>query len=98
MTESVEVVEVGPNRYRLQWSPISADPRLYSGDVIEVHLTGERLRFVRRVERSALRTFEYLVAKDLIESAGMRDLLERVEKSGGAWEGMFGGILLIHLP
>src|SRR5262249_135149 len=97
-TENLEVVEVGPNLYRLRWSVISSNPRLYLGDVIEAHPSGEHLRFIRRVERSGLRTFEWCLAKNWIESAGVRDLLDRVEKCGGSWEGVFGGFLLIHLP
>ena len=50
------------------------------------------------VSRSGLRTQVWAVSKKAIESGEFRELLDYVLSTGGSWERVFGGLLLLHVP
>lgn len=43
-------------------------------------------------------TESWLLSKDLIASAELREILHGVMAAGGNWEMAFGGLLILHLP
>ena len=38
------------------------------------------------------------MVKEIIESDKCKSMLDEVTRMGGYWEGMMGGVLMIHLP
>ena len=52
----------------------------------------------RIVRRSGLRTQCFVLSKKLMESPGMQDFAKQIEALGGHWEGIAGGVLVVHLP
>src|SRR5713226_6631072 len=90
--EEIGVVKVGPRQYRLKETPISADPALYLGDVIEVSEEEDRLVFERRVSKSSLNTSDFLVPREFSTLPAYKEFLARIEALGGAWEQVYGGI------
>jgi hypothetical protein len=97
--ETVEVEEIGPEWFRLCESPISADPSVYLGDVVEARADAEgSYRFQRVIERSGLKTLDRLLPREVAESGEMSEFCEAVEQRGGFWERVMGGCFFIHLP
>src|SRR5262245_33456889 len=89
----VSVVEVGPNRFRLEGSVVLGDQAFYFGDLIDLEGAGKTREFRDRIGHSPFRTFEYCVPKWMTESRDYHKFLERVKKVGGEWEQIFRGIL-----
>jgi hypothetical protein len=97
--ETVGVEQLGSERFRLLETAVTADPMLYLGDVIEARMDSEGVhRFQRLIERSGLRVHEWLLARVVAESPEMADYCDEVLRHGGAWERIFGGCFIIHLP
>ena len=69
------------------------------GDVVAVEKIGEgRYRFGRRVRRPKLRTHTWVVAIGMLQSFEVQELLERIMRMGGFWQGDFGGMLTVKVP
>lgn len=97
--ESAEVVEVAPNRFRLEHTPLFPTESVYQGDVIEVEdLPDGTYRFLRIVELSPLQHFTWMVPRVFVQSPEYEAFGAAVEAVGGAWEGIMGGVLHVHLP
>jgi hypothetical protein len=96
-SETLRVVSLGENTYRLQDSSFVAD--VFYGDVIEVvrHLDGASV-FVRVVSRSGLKITSAILTVAVQEAPELQSLLDRVMALGGNWERAFGGCLIVHLP
>jgi len=96
--ETLLLTPLGHNQFRLEETSFT-ELGLFYHDIIEAEpKDGKEVRFVRRVERSGLRVFQFLLSKRLTESEVFAAFLQRVEAHGGYWEQIFGGILLVHLP
>lgn len=88
---------VAPQTYRAEESSILGE--FSYGDLIEGELLSDgSLRLLEIVARSGLKTNEWILTKDMIESEGFRLILESVIELGGMWEQVLGGVLLVHLP
>jgi hypothetical protein len=99
VTEDLPLTHVEGNRYRLNFSSLLAEPRVFYGDVIEIKPTGEKSAdFLRIVKRSGLRVSCRVIGKDIIDSPLLQHVLEQIMQLGGNWERAFGGVLLVHLP
>lgn len=97
--ETVEVEEIGPASFRLSVTPVTADPPVYLGDVIEAKLDAEGgYRFQRVIERSGLRVHNWLIPRVVAESPELAEYCEEVLRQGGQWERILGGCLIVHLP
>ena len=97
--EEAAVTELAPGRLRLEETPFAPTEPLYAGDVIEVERLLDRThRFLRVAERSAMRHYSCVVPRSFVESADYRAFGQAVEAAGGSWEGVFGGILHVHVP
>ena len=101
-TETVYVTRLTPNCFRLRVTPVTgaeADGDIYLGDVIEVELEPDgAYRFVRVVERAPLHHYSWIVPEFFVESAQYGQYGAAVEAAGGAWEGLMGCLLLVHMP
>lgn len=105
---SALVTPLGGGRYRLDLDPIcwmvaGTDDELGElprfGDTIEAHpLKSGALRFVKVVERAKLKRFDRVVSREVAESAGLAEILSKIESEGGHWERVFGGILIAYVP
>ena len=99
VTEDLSLSHVEGNRYRLGFSSLLGEPRVFYGDVIEIKPTGEKSAdFLRVVKRSGLRVSCRMIGNDIINSPLLQHLLEKIMQLGGNWERAFGGVLLVHLP
>lgn len=99
VTEDLPLTHIEGNRYRLGFSSLLGEPRVFYGDVIEIKPTGEKSAdFLRVARRSGLRVSSRMIGKDIIDSPLLRHLLDKIMQLGGNWERAFGGVLLIHLP
>ena len=96
-SETLRVVPLGEDRYRLEDSSFVAD--LFYGDVVEVARQPDGSSvFTRLVSRSGLKIASALLSAVTQDSPELRVVLERVMALGGNWERAFGGFLIVHLP
>ena len=95
--ELLYMTPVGDNQFRLEVTSI--DGHLRYGDTIEVGppLVDGAVPYRRIVRRSGLRTQCFVLPKKLMESPGMRDFAKQIEALGGHWEGIAGGVLIVHV-
>lgn len=96
VTASATVTRVGEKLYRLETVPVMVESANFR-DVIEAEVVESGLRFRRVAEKSNWRVFDFLLARDAIESERINGVLRRVEQIGGHWERVFGGCLFICL-
>lgn len=93
----VSVTPLGDDLYKLEETPL-VDYAAF-GDVIEVEeIDNGCFVFKRIAEKSKYKCHELVLAKSLIESENFEKIVKRVEKEGGQWEIIFGGMVLINLP
>jgi hypothetical protein len=98
VTTSATVTMVAEGLYRVDSVPVMIESVKFR-DVIEADdVDGKVLRFCRVVEKSDWRVFDFLLAREAIESEKISTVLRRVEQIGGHWERVFGGCLFICLP
>ena len=99
--EQCAVIEIAPDRYRLQ--ELIGLP-LQVGDEFEARRAGIEddgvpvLEFVRRTGRSGHRKISFVVARGWREAPVWSARLERLKSRGGHWCTIYGGILLLSLP
>jgi hypothetical protein len=97
--EPVEVSELVPGQFLLHWSALWMEEPAFLGDVIEAEPDEKGgYRFRRVVERSGMRTMDWLLPREVTESAELAELCDAIERHGGLWERVTGGCLFIHLP
>jgi hypothetical protein len=98
MANNMLLTQIGQNLYRIEETPILIESASYK-DIIEAHLQPDgSLSFRRVVKKAEIKTFEFILSKELIGSERFRLLLDRVTESGGRWERVLGGCVYIHLP
>jgi hypothetical protein len=96
--ELLYMTPLGENQYRLEVTSIGGHLRY--GDTIEVgppRSDGE-VPYRRIIRRSGLGTQCFVLSKELMESPGMQDFAQQIEALGGHWEGIAGGVLIVHVP
>ena len=99
VTESLRLVALQGNEYRVETSSVLAEPAVRYCDVIEIEPTLQRAALFKRiVKRSDFKVFDFIISQKIAESQELETLLLRVLQAGGNWERFFGGIFLVHLP
>lgn len=99
ITEDLPLTHVEGNQYRVEFSSMLANPRVFYGDVIEINPTGQNSAdFVRIVKRSGFIVSCRLVGQETVESTLFQGLLDKIMRLGGNYERAFGGVLIVHLP
>lgn len=99
ITEDLPLTHIEGNQYRVEFSSLLADPRVFYGDVIEINPTGDKSAdFVKVVKRSGFRVSCRLIGQKTIESPLLQVLLDKIMRLGGNYERAFGGVLIVHLP
>jgi hypothetical protein len=96
--ELLYMTPLGNNQYRLEVTSVGGHLRY--GDTIEVGppLGDGALPYRRIIRRSGLKTQCFVLSKKSMESPGMRDFAKQIEALGGHWEGIAGGVLVVHVP
>ena len=90
---------VGTNLYRLDAVPFLSEVASYADIVEAIPAEGGGLRFVRVAQPSGWTTHDFIVGRTAVkEDAALQAALRAVLESGGYWEALFGGYLLICLP
>jgi hypothetical protein len=98
-SETVEVTEVAPGQFRLHWTPVTADPPVYLGDLIEAQPGKEGVyRFQHVIKRSGFRVYERMLARKIAESPELAEFAAAIERLGGHVERILGGCFIVHLP
>jgi hypothetical protein len=98
LANNMLLTQVGQNLYRIEETPVLIDSVSYN-DIMEADLQSDgSLLFRRVVKKAEIKTFDFVLHKEVVESERFRVFLDRVKESGGRWELIFGGWLLIHLP
>jgi hypothetical protein len=96
--EGVTVTRLGKDRYRIE-SPILMSENVTVGDIIEaIEVKNGELEYRRVLEESRWNVFEFAIEESLIETDGLKRILEQVNSVGGHWDRLFGGVLVICLP
>ncbi|MEM1245995.1 MAG: DUF4265 domain-containing protein [Acidobacteriota bacterium] len=89
---------VGPDRYRLENTPIFAYGASYR-DVVEAELADDATPVVRRMlEKSGHRTLRLLFEEEIDPSKATPELLDRLAERGCCWEGFSGRLVAIDIP
>jgi hypothetical protein len=96
--ELLYMTPVNEDRYRLEVTSICGHLRY--GDTIEVGspLADGTVPYRRIVKRSGLKTHCFILPQGLFESPGICSLSEQIHSLGGHWEGIAGGVFVVHLP
>jgi len=96
--ELLYMTPLGHNQYRLEVTSICG--LLRYGDTIEAYPPSEdgSLRYRRMVRRAGLKTHSFVLSRDVVESAEMSKLVQRIHSQGGHCEGIAGGIFIAHIP
>ena len=98
LEDDVHAVQVGPNRYRLAENPMWTEMAAFH-DVVEGEVDEYGVFFAQRVvERSGLKTIRTGVPPMFYFSDFGKAFLEKVIETGGMWEILFWGILVLNLP
>lgn len=99
ITEEIPLTHVEDNQYRVEFSSMLTEPRVFYGDVIEINPTGENSAdFVRIVKRSGFVVSCRVIGQKIVESSLLQGLLDEIMRLGGNYERAFGGVLIVHLP
>lgn len=99
ITEEIPLTHVEDNQYRVEFSSMLTEPRVFYGDVIEINPTGENSAdFVRIVKRSGFVVSCRVIGQKIAESSLLQGLLDEIMRLGGNYERAFGGVLIVHLP
>jgi hypothetical protein len=93
----VPVSRVGPNLYRVEEHPDFLSDIMDFGDVIEVERCTDGLRFVRVVEKSQFKCFEFTIGPGTVRSAPMQRIFRKVEALGGRWDFLI-NFLYVYVP
>ena len=97
--EEIPAVRVRDRWYRLQATPLLSPEPIHAGDVIEVALLEDGThRFLRVVERPAVRHYSWVVPRGWLQSPDRHSYIAKVEAVGGTWEQELGGVLHVHIP
>jgi hypothetical protein len=99
LTEDIPLAHVEGNQYRVEFSSMLSEPRVFYGDVIEINPTGENSAvLVRMVKRSGFVVSCRLIGQKIVDSPLFQGLLDKIMRRGGNYERAFGGVLIVHLP
>ena len=93
----VDVSQLAGNRMRLNEAPTLIEC-VGIFDVIEVETIDKTtVRFVKVCEPANWTVYSWAIPKYLAESPELRDSLLRIEKQGGRWDRVFGGLLNVYI-
>jgi len=97
---TIDVEWLDGNRYRILGPEVAIFTEDYScGDIVEADRNGDNALVVKRcLERGNYRTLEYVLAPGWHEKQTIKQVLDEVQRLGGRWVGIFGGVLVVALP
>ena len=98
LDQQLKAVQVGPRQWRILESPVFSEAVGY-GDTVEGDFDEDGSFVIERiVEKSKFRTIRTMVPRMFFFSDFGKGFLDRVTESGGMWELVFWGILILNLP
>ena len=98
--EEIMVASLASNAYRLEETPLLLEtaPELYWGDIIELEVLGNgQYRYVRVIKREYTH-HSWLLDDTILNSPHLDEFLAAVMATGGNWERILGGMLIVHIP
>ena len=96
-SEHAAMTKLGTDLYRVEESLLLSEA-VY-GDVVRCEpMADGALLFEEITERSKLTTQSWVMSADLLVSDQVRSTLAFVMESGGMWEQVCGGCLIVHTP
>ena len=98
VTTTSVVTPISQGRYRLDVVPVMVESVGFR-DVIEAQrVSSGTLRFIRVIQRSDWKIYDFILSESTIESPAFRSILDRIAEHGGHWERIFGGCIYLCLP
>lgn len=94
-SEELLLTRLGVDLYRCEESSLLGETH-YRDIIRATEVRDGSLLFVRVEHPSELMTQEWLLSESILQTDDCRALLDDVMASGGNWEQVFGGILLLH--
>lgn len=96
----IEILDVTPmdkDKYRIEETPIF-NPGITMGDIVRVKEDEGIYYYQETVQKSPFKRYAWLLSKEAVHSPELAAYKQRILKSGGKWEQIFGGLLVIHIP
>jgi hypothetical protein len=95
--EVLDVTQVDVDMYRIEETPIF-NPGISMGDIIRVREERGVYYYQETVRKSNLKRHAWLLTQKAACSPEINTFKGRVTGSGGYWEQIFGGLVVIHIP
>ncbi|KQO01239.1 DUF4265 domain-containing protein [Paenibacillus sp. Leaf72] len=95
--EMLKVTPIDDQRYRIEENPLFTEMVSF-GDIVKLEQQGNIYFYKETVRKSRLRRYSWLLSQDVASSEELADFKNRVADSGGNWETIFGGMLIINVP
>ncbi|SFE51912.1 protein of unknown function [Paenibacillus algorifonticola] len=95
--EMLKVTPIDDQRYRIEENPLFTEMVSF-GDIIKLEQQGNIYFYKETVRKSRLRRYSWLLSQDVASSEELAAFKNRVADSGGNWETIFGGMLIINVP
>ena len=91
------MTQVGDDLYRVEEQPWCLLPGAHRGDVLRLRESESgSLVYVKRVEKTSWRTWEFLLSRELAKSERFERLTKDLERLGCDWSVAFGGMFAVH--
>ncbi len=95
--EVLDVSLIDKETLIIEENPIFNEQVSY-GDIIRVKQEKEIFYYIETIQKSDLIRHSWLLSKDISESEEIEELKERINKSEGRCEQVFGGLLVVNIP
>ncbi|WP_338555160.1 DUF4265 domain-containing protein [Paenibacillus sp. KS-LC4] len=95
--EMLKVTPIDDQRYRIEENPLFTEMVSF-GDIVKLEQQGNIYFYKETVRKSRLRRYSWLLSQDVASSEELAAFKNRVADSGGNWETIFGGMLIINVP
>ena len=93
----IEVSQIADNRIRLNEAPMLIES-VGIFDLIEVEpIDDTTVKFVKVCEPANWTVYTWAIPQNIAESQKLTDSLLRIEKRGGHWDRVFGGLLNVYI-
>ncbi|MGG4141674.1 DUF4265 domain-containing protein [Paenibacillus algorifonticola] len=95
--EMLKVTPIDDQRYRIEENPLFTEMVSF-GDIVKLEQQGNIYFYKETVRKSRLRRYSWLLSQEVASSEELAAFKNRVADSGGNWETIFGGMLIINVP
>ena len=98
LCETLEVELLRRDLYRLLATPVLSEAAQYGDVVAATPGNDDILQFRRVVEPSGVKTWRWILTREVVESRELASLCAAVCDQGGYWDRALGGVVSLALP